>query len=148
MTSVKQNTKRIQTLISKLKISKENKEEMILSFSDGRTTHVSELDEHEGNAVYAHLYKLQNSPAANDDRDIMDRMRKKIISKFREMDFNIYDAGKGCMVADMIRIEEKMVEKFGKLLNEYSKDELEHIIGVLETKWLPWYYKNKKDAED
>ena len=72
---------------------------------------------------------------------LKDRQRKKIIGIYREMNYNVYDPATGANKADMAKIEESLVKHWGKLLNEYSMQELSKIIGVLENKFLPYFYK-------
>ncbi len=129
----------IQTVIGRLKL-KDFKEDLVLTYTNERTTHVSEMTPKEAQALIAHLRALQQPNAVQDTANLM---RRKIISKWREMGLNVYSPAKQYMVADMIKIEEKMVNHWGKLLNEYTESELSKIIGVLEEKFLPWYYKNK-----
>lgn len=134
----------IYTLLGQLKL-REFKEDLVMDFTKERTNHVSEMTDIEAGGLQIHLKRLADN---NSDAEfiLMQRMRRKVIAIYREMGFNIYNQQRGKMVADMIRIETSTVEHWGKLLNDFSKEELAKVIGVLENKFLPNYYKHQTNG--
>lgn len=130
----------ISTLIKKLNIDTETKEELIMTFTDNRTASRSLMYSNEAIELIVFLNNMLKNKSTTTKyvpTDGNDHLRKKIISIFREMNYNL--KGK----ADMERIQNTLLKYWKKQLNDYTKEELSKIISVLETQWLKNYYKNK-----
>lgn len=128
---------RLHSLISKLGIDEETKQSLVGQFTNGRTSSSAEMDVKECEYLIGHLSVLSGKSNVQVNA-ISDRLRKRIISKFREMEYNT-STGK----ADMPRIQATIINKWGAELNRLSDKQLREIIGVLERTWLPHYYKSK-----
>ena len=85
----------------------------------------------------------QTPPTQNTDFEKADKLRKAVISKFITMGA-ITDTGK----SDIPFINQVLERKWHKNLNNLTKSELQRLIAVLNTKLLPWYYKNKEMNPD
>jgi len=134
----------IKTIIGKLKLQK-NSADLVSGFTQGRTEHVSEMTSAEQLKLIGHLQFLQGTGtyiATTEEDDAKDRMRKKIISKYREMNYNKWSDVKGRMVADMEKIKEHLLLHWKKDINDFTAKELTRIISVLDEQFLPWYYAN------
>lgn len=114
----------LNTLVSKLKISKQHKADMVEGFSGGRETSSAELFVPEAAAMISHLKSLDPEEAA------ADKMRKKIISLAHEMNWRI----PGTTRADMKRID-RWCRTFGykkKSLDNYTYRELPTLVTQFE----------------
>lgn len=131
---------KISVLLRQLDIE-DMKEELVMSYTDGRTKSRGEMMESEANELLDHLQGIAPGKTKEANYGKKDTMRKKIISKFREMNYN--KDGK----ADMVAIQEKLVKYWKKKLNDYDFSELCMIISVLETKWIPNYYNQLKSNQ-
>lgn len=120
---------------------KESKREMVYEVSAGRVTSSAELHESELQTLINRLNGTKAAPAPKESTE--NALRRRIISKFREMGYSVYNDEKMKMVADMQRIEETVEGKWKKNLNDYTVEELTKMVAVLEKEWLPNYYKNK-----
>lgn len=130
------NNRRLHSLLTKRGMM-DDKVELVLQFTNQRTKHSSAMSNDEARALINYLEGSSPKEIAN----VPDKLRKRVISHFREMEYN--KDGK----ADMERIEAEMVNHWHKKLNDYSVEELRKIIGVLERKWLPWYYDQKQKQQ-
>ena len=119
----------------------EQKREMVFNVSGGRVTSSKDLTEKELETLIQHLNGNNTAPVA--EKSTEDTLRKRIISKFREMGYQSFNEDKGRLVADMKRIETKVEEHWHKKLNDFDKTELTKIVAVLEREWLPHFYKSK-----
>lgn len=129
----------ISTLINKLNIDNETKEDLILTYTEERSKSRTDMHYHEAVELIAFLKGLEAQATGTKyvATDGNDHLRKKIISLFREMNYNLN--GK----ADMQRIQNTLLKYWKKQLNDYDANELSKIISVLENQWLKNYYKNK-----
>ncbi len=141
--------RRLHTLLGKAGIkTKEGKSEVIQGTTQGRTTSSKELLEYEAIDLCKRLEALQKpKPAiekaiAPDKKEVLTKLRRTVISQYRQMDYNTMREGK--MVADMPRIQAKLKERWGKELNHYTEAELKNMIGVLVRNIVPHYLKNRK----
>ena len=103
----------IKTLVSKLKV--EQQDVMVIGFSGGRTTHVSELSGAEANAMIAHLKSLDPNIAKEE------RMRRKIIGlaySYHGLGDNATAEEKRAVVANV----RKWVIKYGTAEGDSHKD--------------------------
>ena len=122
----------LNTMISKLKISKDMKAEMVYGFSGGRATSSKDLFADEATAMIKHLKSLHPQERAGDV------MRKKIISLAHEMGWHLTPTlykGEGVKrKADMKRIND-WCRKFGylhKSLDNYTYQELPALVSQFE----------------
>lgn len=114
----------LNTLVSKLKISKQLKADMVAGFSGGRETSSAKLYLSEAAAMISHLKSLDPEEAA------ADKMRKKIIMLAHEMNWRIAGTAK----ADMARID-RWCKNFGykkKSLDNYTYRELPTLVTQFE----------------
>ncbi len=88
----------------------------------------------EGEKPQAHPHQ----PAAKDDADTRQRIRRAIISKLKEMGA-ITDKGD----ADMKFIYNFIKTKWKQPFNQIPSNKLQKILAVLETDWMPWFFRNK-----
>lgn len=112
-----------------------HKANFILGATQGRSERSSDLTKEECKWLINHIENLDNDDARRNT------MRRKIISLYRQMGYNDGER------ADMKRIEADVVQRWKKKLNDYSLTDLTHIIGVLETKLLPWYLKQQRNEQ-
>lgn len=106
---------KLHTLLTKLGISDKEKRFMVIEASQGRTRSSKELTEMEINTIIGDLeetYKLQQG----DEAEVMDKLRKRVISLYREMGSNTFSPSKGIMVADMDSINKSLVEHWKRIL--------------------------------
>lgn len=118
-----QQIKLIHTLMSSH--DKANKATIAESYSAGRTSHISELADHEARALIEDLKKRQ-------DPDPGDKMRKKILSLAYKMNWTC-DTPNG-LRADIRRINDWCL-KYGYLhkpLNSYQYRELPRLLTQFE----------------
>lgn len=133
--NISQNA-RLHALLGQLGIDSETKEDLVLQFTNGRTSASSQMDVMECQYLINSLASTLRGSHKPKVVDVSDKLRKKIISRFREMN---YHTPKG--TADMSRINETMRNKWGKDINGYTDVELRKIIAILEKEWLPHFYK-------
>lgn len=128
-----EQNRRLHAILSKLEMI-EQKADIILSYSNGRTAHSTEVTPIEANEAIKDFQEKMNF----EDDEMLDKQRKNLVSKMIEMEaVNHYNR------ADMPFIYEFIRLYFRKELNKMNKSELQKTIAVLETKWLPWYYAQK-----
>lgn len=105
------------------------KEELVIQFTNGRTTKSSEMTVEECTALIKRLLEFsQHKKKAIK----LDKLRKTVISLYRTIGYN--KDGK----ADMKRIYTDVKNYWGKDLNEYTEQELIKIISVLKNKIVPY----------
>jgi hypothetical protein len=113
----------ISTLLSKLKIQDEDRKNIILGFSFGRSDSRKDLKFTEAEELIKYLKGHEPKKKLPGES-----MRKKIISRFHEMGYR--KEGK----IDMPRVQ-KTLMKYGylhKKLNEYSVDELPLLVSQVD----------------
>jgi hypothetical protein len=132
--SLAQNSK-FHKLVSVKNIDKETKEELVYTFTGGRTCSSAEMYFSEMLKLISSLEGKELSPL-KPNNEVANKQRRRLISKFREMGYNLPNAK-----ADMVKINATLSEHWGKTINEYSVAELSKIIGVIQRQWLPHYYK-------
>lgn len=136
----------LHALLSKIHIDKDTKALLVYQYTNSRTEKSAEMDMHECQNLINHLrIILQQKPMQvpvkqHLNNDQMDKQRKRLIAKFREMGYNTDDNR-----ADMQRINETLVKHWHKTINEFDKLELQKVIAVIENKFIPSYY-NKANA--
>ena len=124
----------LSTLVSQLKIGKEDKKVMVLGFSGGRSESSKDLMSNEAADMIKHLKSLDPLEKS------ADKMRKKIIAMAHEMGWssltpNPSPNGEGRKTAkvDMKRIDDWCKKQFGKKqLNNYTYKELTTLVAVFE----------------
>lgn len=128
ISSTKKQNAMIGYLISRLKLSDETKEELIHTYTDGRTTSIRDLLFDEAKSIISALTSGEvsiQSPA--------NKMRRKILSMAHEMDWEL-STGQ----VDMKRINKWCVE-YGYLhkeLDQYTESELPQLINAFENMYL------------
>ncbi len=136
----------LNTIVSKLKIDKETKALLVYQYTNERETSSSEMEYQECNNLINHLRRMlgqntiQTPVKQHLKTDEMDKKRKRLIAKFREMGYNTEDNK-----ADMERINATLQKHWHKTINEFDKTELQKVIAVVETKFIPNFY-NKSNA--
>lgn len=126
--STKKQNAMIGYQVSRLKLDQETKEEMIWMYSDGRTTHISELLFDEASKVITALLTGKASyvsPKA--------KMASKILSMAHELNWELPDGR-----IDMDRVDRWCVEYgyLSKILNKYTASELPHLVTAFENMYL------------
>ena len=140
--------KRLHQLLTELHLM-DMKGDLILDATDGRTSHSSEMLVNEANNLIKHLEEKATPPQPSpkmggSNVEEFNHLRKKIISLMIEM-WAVDDKGK----ADMHFIYWFSINYIHKKkLNELNLKELHSMISIIQTKWLPWYYKQKKTNVD
>ena len=112
-------------LCNKLRIEKEQREELVYKFTNGRETSSAEMLEPECDKLIAHLHSL-GKPSVNDPAD---KMRKKILSICHDMHWET-PSGK----IDWSRLN-NWLAKYGymhKSLNSYTLEELPTLVTQFE----------------
>ena len=135
----------LHTLLSKLKIDSNIKGLLVYQYTNERTANSSEMDVYECQNLINHLrsmlnqgyVQIPNSDYSKDEQHL-DKKRKKLIAKFREMGYNTEDNR-----ADMQRISETVFKHWHKGLNQLNEAELSKIIAVVEHKWIPNFYNKQ-----
>lgn len=117
-----------QTLLSKCRL-RAQKTNIVRGFSDGRTAHISELDEDEANRLIGFLRYTARDAARTPAQSSADRMKRKIISMAHELGWrqpegkiNMKSVNGWCM-------------KYGylhKCLDDYSHAELPRLVQQFE----------------
>jgi hypothetical protein len=137
--------KQLHTLLSKLKIDSNIKGLLVYQYTNERTANSSEMDVYECQNLINHLrsmlnqgyVQIPNSDYSKDEQHL-DKKRKRLIAKFREMGYNTEDNR-----ADMQRISETVFKHWHKGLNQLNEAELSKIIAVVEHKWIPNFYNKQ-----
>lgn len=141
--------KRLYGLIGQLSIDQDTKEEMILSMSNGRTMHSSELTESEAKQL---IEKLENSDPVKHEKTIS-RINGELEQKFRRNIFKLmYDIG--LINASMENGEKleyintwiKNKMKLDKDLNSLTFDELTTLIKQLQAVRRNYMERSTKQA--
>ena len=131
MTRTKQQSRAIYSLFNKLNIDDLTKETLVLSFTDNRTTHTSELNYNEAAELIKSLNKeLQKNN--NSDFWKGDKMRKRIFSLFYTYSWTIFKQGKE--IVDVERLNKWMLKYsyLKKPLNKYKYSELPELVSQFE----------------
>lgn len=125
---------------------RDQKADLVLQVSDGRTTKSSELTDREVDALIAFLASKLNqanskgyAPVTQKDEKA-NLKRRRIISKLMEMGA-ILPNGK----PDMQFIYAFIEKRWKKHFNALDNTELRKIAAILEDKFLPWYYSKIDD---
>jgi len=123
-------------LIGKLGFDSEQKEELVYSYTLGRTAESKMM-------YYIEMQQLINALTSRvksgDNKvegtnDACDKMRKKILSLCYEMQWTIFDTSKKRTVVDYVRLNEFLLKSGAvkKLLNELKYDELQKVVSQFE----------------
>jgi methyl coenzyme M reductase subunit D len=123
-------------LIGKLGFDAEQKEELVYSYTLGRTVESKMM-------YYIEMQQLINALTSRvksvDNKvkvtvDACDKMRKKILSLCYEMQWTIFDTSKKRTVVDYVRLNEFLLKSgtVKKLLNELDYDELQQVVSQFE----------------
>lgn len=117
-------------MCKQLRIDSENRAEMIIEVTDGRSSSAKDLSYHEAKELIRHLNTIAegNGKGWNTKQWRMDKMRKKILSFFHEMGYA--QGGK----LDMEKVNAQ-IEKLGykkKPLNQYHYEELPKLVTQFE----------------
>jgi hypothetical protein len=138
--------KRFYAMLSKAGL-RDQKAELVLQVSDGRTEHSSELSDREADALIDFLAKRLNQASSTPDYKVFTKedekanlKRRRIISKLMEMGA-VLPNGK----ADMPFIYSFIEKRWKKPFNSLTNHELRKIAAILEDKFLPWYYSKLEE---
>lgn len=132
--------RRLHQLLNALGLMEE-KQHLVRQYTNGRTSSSRDMMPHEASALIKGLEGLQKPqvqpyiPTAHDQAASADIMRKKIISMFREIGYEVYDPAKGKIVADMHRVYSFVKDKGylkPKGLNQYTAKELPRLVSQVE----------------
>lgn len=107
------------------------KDELVSQFSNGRTTHSTELEVHEMRELLTHL---NGEPDQNQQREKENRQRRRIMSMCYTLGWTIYDKAQGREVVDFTRLDE-WVLKYGYLhkpMMKYDYRELPKLVTQFE----------------
>ena len=131
MIRTKQQSRAIYSLLNKLNIDDSSKESIVLSFTNNRTTHTSELNYNEA----AELIKsLNNELQKNNNSDFWkgDKMRKRIFSLCYTYNWTIFKNRKE--IVDIERLNRWMIKYsyLKKPLNKYKYSELPELVSQFE----------------
>jgi len=132
--------RRLHQLLNALGLMEE-KPQLVRQYTNERTSSSRAMMPHEAKMLIKGLEDLQKpkakhyTPTAHDQAASADIMRKKIISMFREIGYEVYDPTKSKIVADMHRIY-SFVRHKGYLkpkgLNQYTAKELPGLVSQVE----------------
>lgn len=103
-----------------------SKDELVKSFCNNRTGHVSLLHQPEAEALNKHLYSILQEHNRQQEavKDLLDRQRKKLIAHLKTAGFTHPATGK----ADMQRIYSWVETNFKTHLNKMDKGQLSKAI--------------------
>lgn len=127
-----QQNRMLHMLIGQLNIDRETKQELVYQYTNGRETSTAEMSVMECQGMINHLSSLTKGTVNKNDK-----MRKKILSICREMQWTI----KGDI--DWKHLNEYLL-KFGykhKLLNDYSSQELPMLVTQFDNLLKSYYAK-------
>lgn len=129
--TISQNA-RLHGLINELKIDKETKEDLVYTFTQGRSASSSDMsvDECQSLIGYLEYTKPRKTDKAN-------KQRKKILSICHEMDWRVNEK------VDFKRLEDYLL-KYGYLhkpLNDYTEDELPTLVTQFQNLLKSYYAK-------
>jgi hypothetical protein len=122
--ATKQHIIRIRTMLSRLGLNS-LKDDMVLGFTNGRTSHISEMTDAEALEMAANLQAEINKE--NEKGKAMNRMRRTVISTAYEMGW----ATPGDWKTAIQRIDEFNTGSHGKYkkkMQEHSYDELVNLV--------------------
>lgn len=125
----------VNTLVSKLHLSKEQKGIIIAGFTGGRSSSSKDLTSAEGIEVIRHLKSM------DPDEKKADKMRRKLISMAHELHWH----KPGTAIIDMRKVD-GWCKKFGYLkkgLNSYTLAELPKLVTQFELGPYGAFYKNR-----
>lgn len=118
----------------------DNRHDIVYALTNKRTTSLKELTDYETDLLIFNLGGSISAPKVQKPADdTANKMRRKVISLMREM-WAVDEDGR----ADMQFIYKFVKVKFKRHLNSLNAAELGKVITVLETKWLPWFYKQRQ----
>lgn len=126
-----QQNKALYSLISRLRIDDETKQSLVMQFTKGRTTHSSEMFQHECDQLIEALQAKLPQPKPrrafvpkNELEAKKERQRKRIISHLKEAGYMLPD-GRADMHAINLWVKK---QKFKKTLNQHTSEELSQLI--------------------
>ena len=123
-------------------LEREIKEDLVYNATKGRSKSTKDMNVKElSDTIQSLNGKAPKVQTPNSES--LDKMRKKVISIYREMGMNIFSEPNQKMVADMPKIQESLINNWNKELNDFNADELSKVIGVLNKKFLPSYYAKR-----
>ncbi|MCF6184229.1 MAG: hypothetical protein L3J56_06325 [Bacteroidales bacterium] len=137
MIRTKSQNKRLYALLSQLKISEDNKKELVYRFTNGRTERSSEMEYRECNnlimTLQEQLKELKNKQSAERQYSGIEQgLRREIFKLMYDVGFiNNRDDNSRKLFVINAWIKKKM--KLKKQLNELSVDELNKMIKQLRT---------------
>jgi cysteinyl-tRNA synthetase len=132
ITKVKINqlqNRQLHALIGKLKITAEQKKEMVAGATNGRSTSAADLLKNEAQNLINHLNRLSGQQSQNKNWEAADRMRKKVLSICHEMGWELADGS-----VDMDRLEAFLLARgcLKKRLNDFTVNELPALVTQFE----------------
>lgn len=98
-------------MINKAGIAEENKEQMVLSFTDQRTFSLREMDYYETQMLFKNLEELLGYP-----ENAADKMKRKILSLAHEMKWHV----DGSRRINMARVDNWCIGKFKAALDDLN----------------------------
>ena len=118
----------INTLVSKLGIRKEVKQQMVIGFSYGRETSTTQLTGEEATAFIQHLKSIDPGERMNEEK--AERMRRKIISMAHEINWRI----PGTTKVNMLKVDAWCIKYSPqkKKLNHHKVNELAGLVTQFE----------------
>lgn len=134
---------RIYALINKLRLSDEDKQALVYSHTNKRTTSLKEATDEELESITSSLVDMQSTQlkgmkdnfGKSKESTELNNMRRKVIALLaHDLGWRKYSKAKNTMVADMKTIK-TWVEKYGKYkkpLNDLNKKELAELITQCE----------------
>ena len=141
--TIEQN-KQLHSLISRFKIDKERKQELILEVTDGRASSSADLEFTEAKKLIKHLESLNPSIPKDRGQAAMraDKMRKKILSICHEMGGD-WELPGGAINWKHLN---DWLMKYGylhKALNAYTYEQLPELVTQFEQVLKSFYTKKK-----
>ncbi|HXU27478.1 MAG TPA: hypothetical protein VN698_09625 [Bacteroidia bacterium] len=134
----REQNKKLHALIGELKIDAETKEDLVHSYTGGRTTSSSKMLVHECANLISHLESMSSKKTQMPNQtEACQKMRKKIFSICYEMQWTL--AGK----LDWSRIN-FWLNKYGylhKKLDDYTEAELPKLVTQFENLLKSYYAK-------
>jgi len=126
----------LHSLISKLGIDAEQKEELVYNFTLGRTAESKMMYSIEMQQL---INALNNRMQSREKKvvhtsDACDKMRKKILSICYEMQWTVFNTSKNRNVIDYVRLNEFLLKSGAvkKILNDLKYEELQLVVSQFE----------------
>jgi hypothetical protein len=107
----KEQIKKARTLMAKAGLTEENKEDLVYSFTDGRTVSLRAMDYAETQDFFKHLEALTGQPPSE-----ADKQKRKILSLAHEMKWHL----PGTRKVDVSRVNEWCQDKFSYPLDDLN----------------------------